>query len=79
MTTRLAGRAEAGRLEIAGAEPALRRRRCAVPVEVVLRCVRPARWRARRSRPALAGRVEERLFLGTHYRHYVRLGTTCSS
>jgi ABC-type Fe3+/spermidine/putrescine transport system ATPase subunit len=75
VTTRLAGRAEAGRLEVAGqslpyAGPARG------PVEIVLRAAdlslmapgKPA------DTPALAGRVEERLFLGTHYRHYVRVG-----
>jgi putative spermidine/putrescine transport system ATP-binding protein len=88
VTTRLAGHAAAGRLEIAGqsvpyAGPARG------PVEVVLRAsdVRltapgPARLAPAGAPaavplsdgPALAGQVEERLFLGTHYRHYVRLG-----
>ncbi len=72
VTTRLAGRAEAGRLEIAGQSlpyaGALRG-----PVEVVLRASDLSL--AAPGPPALAGRVEESLFLGTHYRHYVRLGT----
>ena len=72
MTTRLSGRAEAGRLEIAGQSlpyaGALRG-----PVEVVLRASDLSL--AAPGSPALAGRVEESLFLGTHYRHYVRLGT----
>jgi ABC-type Fe3+/spermidine/putrescine transport system ATPase subunit len=71
VTTRLAGRAEAGRLEIAGqslpyAGPVRG------PVEVVLRAADLSL--AAPDPPALVGRVEESLFLGTHYRHYVRLG-----
>jgi iron(III) transport system ATP-binding protein len=75
VTTRLVARAEAGRLEIAGQSvPYAGPLRGAV--EVVLRSSELALARA--SEPpagaALSGRVEERLFLGTHYRHYVRVG-----
>jgi len=46
------------------------------PVEIVLRSsdlVLASAGEAAAG-PALPGRVEERLFLGTHYRHYVRVG-----
>ncbi len=75
VTTRLAGRAEAGRLEIAGQSlpyaGAVRG-----PVEVVLRAsdLSLAAPGTPEDTPALAGRIEESLFLGTHYRHYVRVG-----
>jgi ABC-type Fe3+/spermidine/putrescine transport system ATPase subunit len=75
VTTRLSARAEAGRLEIAGQSlpyaGAVRG-----PVEVVLRAsdLSLAAPGTRADVPALAGRVEESLFLGTHYRHYVRVG-----
>jgi ABC-type Fe3+/spermidine/putrescine transport system ATPase subunit len=73
VTTRLAARAVPGRLEVAGQGlpyPGPLRG----DVELVLRSSDltlaapgvPAG-------PALAGRLEERLFLGTHYRHYVRV------
>jgi len=75
VTTRLSGRADAGRLEVAGQSvPYGGPRRGAV--EVVLRAadlrLGPAGLAA--DAPGLAGRVEESLFLGTHYRHYVRVG-----
>ena len=71
VTTRLAARAEAGRLEIAGqslpyAGPVRG------PVEVVLRASDLSL--AVPGPSALVGQVEESLFLGTHYRHYVRIG-----
>ena len=75
VTTRLPGRAEPGRVEIAG-------QRVPYPgplrgtVEVVLRSSELSLGRAGESSTTLAlpGSVEERLFLGTHYRHYVRIG-----
>jgi len=71
VTTRLAGRAEAGRLEVAGQSlPYAGAARG--PVEVVLRAADLGL--APPGPPALAGHVEESLFLGTHYRHYVRVG-----
>jgi ABC-type Fe3+/spermidine/putrescine transport system ATPase subunit len=71
VATRLAGIAAAGRLEIAGqALPYAGPLRGAV--EVVLRSSDLALDTA--GAPALAGRLEESLFLGTHYRHYVRIG-----
>jgi iron(III) transport system ATP-binding protein len=71
VTTRLPGRAESGRLEVAGQSlpyPGGARG----PVEVVLRASDLSL--APPGAPALAGHVEESLFLGTHYRHYVRVG-----
>jgi ABC-type Fe3+/spermidine/putrescine transport system ATPase subunit len=71
VTTRLAGRAEAGRLEVAGQSlPYTGAARG--PVEVVLRAADLSL--APPGPPELAGHVEESLFLGTHYRHYVRVG-----
>ena len=75
VTTRLSGRAVAGRLEVGGQSlPYAGTVRG--PVEVVLRAsdltLAPSGTPA--DTPALAGRVEESLFLGTHYRHYVRVG-----
>jgi ABC-type Fe3+/spermidine/putrescine transport system ATPase subunit len=73
VTTRLAARAVAGRLEVAGQSLPY-----AGPlrgdVELVLRSsdltlAAPGAPAG----PGLAGRLEERLFLGTHYRHYVRV------
>jgi ABC-type Fe3+/spermidine/putrescine transport system ATPase subunit len=79
VTTRLAGRAEAGRLQIAGQSvPYAGPERG--PVEIVLRAadlrlVPAGPPPTQVSAPAaLFGEVEERLFLGTHYRHYVRIG-----
>jgi iron(III) transport system ATP-binding protein len=75
VTTRLPGRAEAGRLEIAEQRlPYGGHARG--PVEVVLRAsdLSLAAPGTATDTPMLAGRVEERLFLGTHYRHYVRVG-----
>jgi ABC-type Fe3+/spermidine/putrescine transport system ATPase subunit len=75
VTTRLSGRAEAGRLGIGGQTlPYAGAARG--PVEVVLRAsdLSLAAPGAPATTPALAGHVEERLFLGTHYRHYVRVG-----
>jgi putative spermidine/putrescine transport system ATP-binding protein len=75
VTTRLSGRAGPGRLEVAGQSlPYTGGARG--PVEVVLRAadltlVAPG---ASPVTPTLTGRVEESLFLGTHYRHYVRVG-----
>jgi ABC-type Fe3+/spermidine/putrescine transport system ATPase subunit len=76
VTTRLAGRAAAGSLEVAGQS---------VPyggtgrgaVEVVLRAadLRLGAPDHEPEAPSLAGHVEESLFLGAHYRHYVRVGT----
>ncbi|HEU4370901.1 MAG TPA: ABC transporter ATP-binding protein [Methylomirabilota bacterium] len=75
VTTRLSGRVVAGRLEIGGQSLPYAG---AVhgPVEVVLRAsdLKLAPSGAPADTPALAGRVEESLFLGTHYRHYVRVG-----
>ena len=75
VTTRLPGRAEAGRLEIAGQRLPYRGH-ARGPVEVVLRAsdLSLAAPGTATDTPMLAGRVEERLFLGTHYRHYVRVG-----
>jgi putative spermidine/putrescine transport system ATP-binding protein len=75
VTTRLSGRAVAGRLEIAGQSlPYSGTVRGAV--EVVLRSsdLRLAAPGMSADTPELAGCVEESLFLGTHYRHYVRVG-----
>ncbi|HEX9325688.1 MAG TPA: ABC transporter ATP-binding protein, partial [Reyranella sp.] len=75
VTTRLSGRAVAGRLEIAAQSlPYSGTVRGAV--EVVLRSsdLRLAAPGTSADTPELAGRVEESLFLGTHYRHYVRVG-----
>jgi iron(III) transport system ATP-binding protein len=76
VTTRLPARAEAGRLEIAGQslpyDGALRG-----PVDVIFRSSDLTLTERSAGPPApgiLAGEVEERLFLGTHYRHYVRVG-----
>jgi putative spermidine/putrescine transport system ATP-binding protein len=77
VTTRLPARAVAGRIEIAGQSvPYGGEDRGAV--EVVLRAadLRLGSSGTTPEAPALAGRVEESLFLGTHYRHYVRLGAT---
>ena len=71
VTTRLAGRAEAGWIEVAGQRlPYGGPRRGAV--EVVLRSSDLALETP--GAPGLAGHLEESLFLGTHYRHYVRVG-----
>ena len=71
VTTRLAGRAAAGRLDVAGQSvPYAGPARGAV--EIVLRAADLRLGGA--ETPGLAGRVEESLFLGTHYRHYVRVG-----
>jgi putative spermidine/putrescine transport system ATP-binding protein len=73
VTTRLAGRAAAGRLDLAGQSvPYAGPARGAV--EVVLRAADLRLGGA--ETPGLVGRVEESLFLGTHYRHYVRVGPT---
>jgi putative spermidine/putrescine transport system ATP-binding protein len=75
VTTRLPARATAGGLEIAE-----QRLTYSGPlrgeVEIVLRASDLRLAAAGRSAdgPALAGRLEESLFLGTHYRHYVRVG-----
>jgi len=71
VTTRLSGRAETGRLEIAG-ESLPYAGAVRGPVEVVLRA--SDLGLAAPGATALTGRVEESLFLGTHYRHYVRIG-----
>ena len=75
VTTRLPARASAGRLEVAGQS---------LPyggalhgaVEIVLRSsdLKLAAPGLSAETPGLAGRLEESLFLGTHYRHYVRVG-----
>jgi ABC-type Fe3+/spermidine/putrescine transport system ATPase subunit len=75
VTTRLAGRAVAGRLDVAGQTlPYAGSVRGAA--EVVLRAADlklvPAGLPPEAA--GLAGRLEESLFLGTHYRHYVRVG-----
>jgi putative spermidine/putrescine transport system ATP-binding protein len=75
VTTRLPARATAGELEIAE-----QRLPYSGPlrgeVEIVLRSsdLRLAAAGLSADEPALAGRLEESLFLGTHYRHYVRVG-----
>ena len=72
---RLEARAEAGRAASGGPAPALRRRRCAGPVLVILRSSDLGlAGAAGGRRPALAGTLEESLFLGAYYRHYVRVG-----
>jgi ABC-type Fe3+/spermidine/putrescine transport system ATPase subunit len=75
VTTRLPGHATAGRLEVAGQSVPYRGAGRGA-VEIVLRAadlrLGPAGLTA--NAPGLAGRVEESLFLGTHYRHYVRVG-----
>jgi ABC-type Fe3+/spermidine/putrescine transport system ATPase subunit len=71
VTTRLPGSAGAERLEIAGQDlPYAGSLRGAV--EVVLRSSDLALGTP--GAPGLAGHLEESLFLGTHYRHYVRVG-----
>jgi ABC-type Fe3+/spermidine/putrescine transport system ATPase subunit len=77
VTTRLAGHAEAGHVEIAG-ERLPYAGAARGPVEVVLRAsdLRLAPPGAPPEPASLRGRVEECLFLGTHYRHYVRVGHT---
>jgi ABC-type Fe3+/spermidine/putrescine transport system ATPase subunit len=77
VTTRLPARAEPGRLEIAGQSlPYAGPARGAV--EIVLRASDLALAASAHAAeaPALAGHLEESLFLGTHYRHYVRVGET---
>jgi len=75
VTTRLPARAETGRLEIAG-HVLPYRGALSGAVEVVLRSSDLSLLATGEAATALAlpGRVEERLFLGTHYRHYVRVG-----
>jgi ABC-type Fe3+/spermidine/putrescine transport system ATPase subunit len=75
VTTRLPGRADPGRVEVAGQSlPYGGTERGAV--EVVLRAadLRLGPPGPTAEAAGLAGRVEESLFLGTHYRHYVRVG-----
>ena len=75
VTTRLPATAGGGRLDVAGQSlpyaGALRG-----PVEIVLRSseLRLAPPGLSADAPGLAGLLEESLFLGTHYRHYVRVG-----
>ncbi|HXE00234.1 MAG TPA: ABC transporter ATP-binding protein [Candidatus Acidoferrum sp.] len=72
VTTRLTARAEPGLLEVAGQHlPYAGPLRGAV--ELVLRSS-DLTLAAPGAAAALAGHLEERLFLGTHYRHYVRVG-----
>jgi putative spermidine/putrescine transport system ATP-binding protein len=75
VTTRLPGCAADGRLEIAG-QSVPYAGHVRGPVEVVLRAsdLRLAAPGPSAGAPGLAGHVEESLFLGTHYRHYVRVG-----
>ncbi len=75
VTTRLPARASAGHLEVAGQDlPYGGTLRGAI--EIVLRSsdLKLAAPGLSAETPGLAGHLEESLFLGTHYRHYVRVG-----
>jgi len=75
--TRFEGRAEAGSLHVAGHRlPYDGGARGPVLVVVRSSDVTLEPREATASQSALVGRVEERLFLGAFYRHYVRVGDT---